>query len=215
MRPQATKLVDMPGPADLLVQWPPSANNAEMFSSLRNQFLIAMPSLAGSGFSNTVTYLCEHNEQGALGIVINQPLGLCMRDLFQHLEINVEGLAAEKPVLAGGPVQTDRGFVLHDYQEDVEWASSLQVSQDVWLTTSRDIIEAIAAGTGPKRCLVALGYAGWAPGQLDSEISANAWLTSDADTEIIFNTPFADRAQAAAAKLGFDLNLIVAEFGNA
>ena len=186
-----------------------------MFQSLRDQFLIAMPGLAGSSFSNTITYLCEHNEQGALGIVINQPLQMSIDDLLQHLDIEATGPSGSWPVMSGGPVQTDRGFVLHEPPDGDQWASSLQVSEDVWLTTSRDIIEAIAASTGPRRALVALGYAGWAPGQLDREMSANAWLTSSSDAEILFEMPFEDRAQAAAAQLGIDLNLIATEFGNA
>jgi len=186
-----------------------------MFESLRNQFLIAMPSLSDPNFSHTVTYICEHNEQGALGIVINQPLAMTYAELFAHLDIEDQCSNGPNQLLLGGPVQPDRGFVLHTFSSSQQWASSLPISDSVCLTTSRDILEAIAKGAGPKQVLIALGYAGWAPGQLASELAANAWPTSDADTVVLFELPFEERAEAAAASLGVDLNLIATEFGNA
>jgi putative transcriptional regulator len=186
-----------------------------MEASLRNQFLIAMPSLVDPTFAHTVTYLCEHNEHGALGIVINQPLDLSLGDLLRHLELECDDRFGSRPVMSGGPVQGDRGFVLHVSDAEAGFSSTLAISDAVSLTTSRDVLEAIAGGYGPARCLVALGYAGWGPGQLEEEMAANAWLTTDADTEILFELPFEDRAHAAAARLGIDLNLIASEYGNA
>lgn len=185
-----------------------------MMARLTNQFLIAMPSLKDPNFHQTVSLICEHNEHGALGIVINRPLDLRLGELFEHLHISVAAAdVANRPVLAGGPVQVDHGFVLH--QPVGHWESTLQVTEDVGLTTSRDILEATATGEGPTKSLVALGYAGWAPGQLEQEIADNAWLTVPNEVEIVFDLPYDSRWQAAAQKLGVDLALISGNAGHA
>lgn len=182
--------------------------------SLRNHFLLAMPSLRESIFSQSITYICEHDEQGAMGIVINQPLDLSLSEILEHLQIDAHGQLPEVPVMSGGPVQIDHGFVLHR-QSDQEWEASLNVSNDIVLTTSRDILQAIADGQGPPDHLVALGYAGWSAGQLEGELADNSWLTLPADSAVIFSTPYHLRHSAAAAILGVDMNLISAQAGHA
>ena len=184
------------------------------FASLKNHFLIAMPTLTEGIFAHSVTFLCEHSEEGAMGIVINQPLELRLREVLQHLDIEDSQLAHDEPVMAGGPVQTDRGFVLHTPTER-GWDSTVQISEQVALTTSRDVLDAIAHQRGPAASLVALGYAGWSAGQLEEELVANAWLTLPADGDILFRTPIDQRLDAAAAKLGIDLALLVSTAGHA
>jgi putative transcriptional regulator len=190
-------------------------DNAAMSESLRNHFLIAMPGLEDSIFSHSITYLCEHGEHGAMGIIINRPLDLSFDDIFEHLEI--EGFVRHhgQPVLAGGPVQTDRGFVLHRRSDDWHWQSSLHVTDEISLTTSRDVLDSIARDRGPPESLIALGYAGWGPGQLEEELAANAWLSLPAEPHIIFDVPLEERARVAASRLGIDLDLLSASFGNA
>ena len=187
---------------------------ARSSDSLRDHFLLAMPSLAEGIFSHSITYICEHGESGAMGIVINQPLDLSVGEIFDHLQINSLRDFSEEPVMAGGPVQIDHGFVLHrDSHED--WEASLRVTDEITLTTSRDILRAIAHGTGPREHLIALGYAGWSAGQLEQELAENSWLTLPADSDIIFSTPPDRRLGAAAAQLGIDMNLISADAGHA
>lgn len=181
--------------------------------SLRNHFLVAMPSLEDPMFAHTITYICDHNEDGAMGLVINHELELRLGDIFDQLEIDDTQGLRRTAVMCGGPVQMERGFVLHPPSQ--QWQSTLQVSEDVSLTASKDIIQALASGEGPKQSLVALGYAGWGAGQLEAELAANAWLTLPADSQIIFNTPVEQRWQAAAAELGIDLNLISSTAGHA
>jgi putative transcriptional regulator len=184
------------------------------YARFTNQFLIAMPSLADPNFSQTVTLICEHNDEGALGIVINRPLELRLSELFEHLEMTTTTpFPANMAVYAGGPVQMDHGFVLH--QPLGHWESTLRVQEEIGLTTSRDILSAIAAGDGPEKSLVTLGYAGWGPGQLEQEISNNAWLTVPYDIDIVFDVPADKRWQAAASKLGIDLNLLAGDAGHA
>jgi putative transcriptional regulator len=193
------------------------SNNVAMkhaFESLRDHFLIAMPSLTQGIFAHSVTYVCEHSDSGAMGIVINQPLDLCLHDILQHLQIDGARAHQSDPIMAGGPVQTDRGFVLHRAGER-EWESTLRISDEVALTTSRDILAAIAHDEGPAGALLALGYAGWSAGQLEGELAANAWLTLPADSAIIFNTPIARRLDAAAARLGIDLARLAPGAGHA
>jgi putative transcriptional regulator len=185
-----------------------------MDGSLRNQFLIAMPGLKDSIFTGSITYICEHNEQGAMGIVINHPLDISVDDILDQMDITNSKHPHPEKVLAGGPVHMDRGFVLHP-REEVNWGASLEVSATVCLTSSQDIIKAIARDEGPREKIIALGYAGWAAGQLESEIGANSWLTCPADEEIIFKLPYEQRVQAAAAQLGIDLNLISTQCGKA
>ncbi|MCW8943851.1 MAG: YqgE/AlgH family protein [Sedimenticola sp.] len=181
---------------------------------LTNQFLIAMPGLEDTNFHHTVTYLCQHGEEGAMGIVINRPSGLRLNDILDQLDIsNSDFPSAEQIIYIGGPVQTDRGFVLHT--QDGNWDSTLKITPDISITTSRDILEAIAHGKGPEKSLIALGYAGWGEGQLEQEISANAWLNGPAPENVLFDLPAEARWEAAAKALGIDLNLLSGEAGHA
>jgi len=181
---------------------------------LANQFLIAMPAMADPNFNQTVTYVCEHSENGALGIVINRPMDMKLDEVFRQLNVeSSDQELADQPVLQGGPVHQDRGFVLHEAAG--EWDSSLLVSDSIRVTTSRDILAAMARGDGPQQSLVALGYAGWEAGQLESEVTENAWLTVPAEPEIIFKTPYPDRWEAAAQLLGIDVNLLSSQAGHA
>ena len=182
--------------------------------SLTNHFLIAMPSLQDPNFQRTVTFICEHNENGALGIVINRPSEVTLGDLLHHMDLSVtDAGTAEQPVYMGGPVQRERGFVLHPASE--RWDASLQVSDAVAVSTSRDVLAAIAEGNGPAHYLVALGYAGWGGGQLEEEMAQNAWLSGPADPGIIFETANEERWQAAASLLGVDLRLLSSDAGHA
>jgi putative transcriptional regulator len=183
-------------------------------TSLTNHFLIAMPGLQDPNFSRTVTYICEHNAQGAMGIVINRPMELRLGDVLDQLDIEpqVPGISKQL-VYLGGPVQTDRGFVIHSGPETFD--STLSVTPDLRVTTSRDVLEAIANGEGPELSLVALGYAGWTSGQLEQELSANAWLSGPANNETLFKLPAANRLQAAAQLIGIDFNLLIGEAGHA
>ena len=173
-----------------------------------------MPTLTEGIFSHSITYICEHGESGAMGIVINQPLELTVGEIFDHLQINAGDEFDEMPVMAGGPVQIDHGFVLHR-RCDHDWEASIRVTDEITLTTSRDILRAIAAGNGPQEHLIALGYAGWSAGQLEQELAENSWLTLPADSEIIFSTPSENRLGAAASQLGIDINLISGQAGHA
>ena len=186
----------------------------ETTESLVNQLLIAMPGMADPNFSSTVTLICEHNDEGALGIVINRPLNIRLGGLFEQLHVdNPDPAALDHPVMMGGPVGPERGFVLHDSSHRYE--NSLPVSGEICLTLSRDVIDAMASGRGPQKSLVALGYAGWDAGQLEAEMLANAWLNVLATQEIVFDMPFADRWAAAARALGVDLTLLSPEAGHA
>ena len=187
--------------------------NENATKCLRNHFLLAMPSLTDPLFSRSVTYICDHSEHGAMGIVLNQPLGITLTDVFQQLALNTNSLSGRIPVLAGGPVNTQRGFVLH--RDQGSWDSTLRITSEICLTASRDIVAAIADDSGPKSAQFALGYAGWSAGQLEEEIANNAWLTVEADSSIIFDTPVDQRWSAAAASLGIDLNLISSVAGHA
>ena len=188
-------------------------DDSSQLGSLRGQFLIAMPGLNDSIFSHTVTFICDHNDDGAMGLVINQPLGIDMSQVFEQLECDTQAGSKEDPVYCGGPVQPERGFILH--RPGSQWESSLQVTDNVILTASRDIIEAIAQNKGPDQYLTALGYAGWGAGQLEQEISENSWLTVPADSAIIFEIPAEQRWAAASRQLGIDLNLISTTAGHA
>jgi putative transcriptional regulator len=194
---------------------------ASSSDSLRDHFLLAMPGLDSGLFSGSITYICEHGEAGAMGIVINQPLDLSLREIFDHLDIATAPGFVDRPVLAGGPVQIDHGFVLHPCSAEgggrhaPAWDSSLRVTDDIRLTTSLDVLKAIAAGEGPGSFVVALGYAGWSAGQLEEEIANNSWLTLPADHRIIFETPIEQRVSAAAAGLGIDMNLLTTQAGHA
>jgi len=183
-------------------------------TSLTNHFLIAMPGLQDPNFSRTVTYVCEHTEQGAMGIVINRPMDIRLGEMLDQLDIKSEDhQVLDALVYLGGPVQPERGFVLHTSGNGFD--STLTITPEISVTTSRDVLEAIASGRGPARRLIALGYAGWGSGQLEQEMSANAWLSGPADEEIIFKLPPNARWQAAADLLGVDMNLLSGEAGHA
>ncbi|MSR10680.1 MAG: YqgE/AlgH family protein [Gammaproteobacteria bacterium] len=182
---------------------------------LENHFLIAMPQMQDPYFADTVTYLWKHNADGALGIVINKPLQACIADIFEELEIVCsikENIFRQRQVLAGGPVERDKGFILHD--SGLSWESSIAVTENVTICTSKSILQDIAAGAGPQNYLVALGCAGWDAGQLEREISDNAWLTAPARADVIFSTDHSSKRRAASAILGIDLNKISTAAGH-
>ncbi|MEO5654490.1 MAG: YqgE/AlgH family protein [Nitrosospira sp.] len=181
--------------------------------NLTHHFLIAMPALADPFFSKTLTYICEHSDQGALGLVVNRPIDLTLKDLLDQLDISSDDQAVTAlPIMFGGPIQLDRGFVLH--QPVGDWQSTMVVHDKVGLTTSLDILRAIASGESPKELLVALGYSGWAPGQIEHELSQNTWLTVPASPNIIFELPAEDRLTAAMRLLGVDLSSLSDEVGH-
>ncbi len=221
--------------------------------SLENQFLIAMPSLGDDYFNKTVTYICEHNDEGAMGLIINMPVNITLQDLLKQIEENdleesnktaatrktdhkeapppeqesntVQESSAstvkdilldhslEQLVLSGGPISQHRGFVLHRTQSG--WKSSLALSDDIMITTSKDILLALGTTKAPEQFMVTLGYAGWGPGQLEAELQANSWLTIDADSDILFNTPIEQRWQKATEKLGIDIAHLSSDIGHA
>jgi putative transcriptional regulator len=182
-------------------------------ASLANHFLIAMPRLADPNFTRTVTLLCDHSAEGAMGLVINRPTDLKLRDVYEQLEISPAGPEAEQSVYLGGPVQNNRGFVLHEPLG--HWEATLPVTDTLGVSTSRDILDAIARHEGPDHYLVALGYAGWGPGQLERELADNAWLSVPASREIIFHLPVEERWRAAATLVGVDLTTLSGETGHA
>ena len=190
-----------------------------MFSiNLTNHFLIAMPNMADPYFSRTLTYVCEHNEQGALGIVVNRPIDMTLQALFERLSLSMKDTArADAPIYFGGPVQTDRGFVLHEPAGD--WQATLKVTAGkggvIGLTTSKDILEAVGRGEGPAKMLVSLGYAGWSAGQIEHELSQNAWLTVEAKDAILFDLPPDERLAAAMDLLGLDYARLADQAGHA
>ncbi|MDH5325422.1 MAG: YqgE/AlgH family protein [Gammaproteobacteria bacterium] len=181
---------------------------------LTNQFLIAMPGLADPNFFHSVTYICEHNKHGAMGIVINQPVDLTLGEVVDYLGIkNGHNEKMRQTVFRGGPVETDRGFVLHNPLG--KWESTLNVTPRIGLSTSNDIVEALARGEGPEHCLVALGYAGWGAGQLERELGENAWINCMADEQVLFHMDSAERWQAAVSLVGIDLNHLSGDVGHA
>lgn len=170
---------------------------------LTDHFLIAMPSMVDPNFARTLTYICEHSDQGAMGVVVNRPIDMNLGALFAQVDLKLESAElAERPVYYGGPVRTDRGFVLH--APPGQWSSSLKVREKLALTTSRDVLEAIGTGAGPANMIVTLGYAGWAAGQLEHELAQNAWLTVAAQAAILFDLPAEQRLSAAMDLLGVD-----------
>ena len=181
---------------------------------LTHHFLIAMPAMADPYFSKTLTYICEHNEQGALGIVINRRIDLDFEALFAQINIPLQARElAALPIHYGGPVQMDRGFVLH--QPAGEWQSTLKITGDIALTTSKDILEAVGRGEGPEKLFITLGYAGWEAGQLEHELAQNAWLTVPAEPSLIFDEPEESRLAAAMQMLGVDFASLAEEAGHA
>jgi putative transcriptional regulator len=207
----------MPGMASEATPGLAPAGAAVPQLNLANHFLIAMPSMNDPIFGGTVVYICEHNDKGVLGVVINKPTDMTMDVLFDRIDLTVaDGLRADvvdEPIMFGGPVQDDRGFVLHS--PGGRYSSSLSVTDDVAFTTSIDVLEAVANGTGPQRMLVSIGYAGWSPGQLEEEIARNGWLTVGADAHVLFDLPIDERYNAAIKLLGIDPLMLASEAGHA
>lgn len=204
----------MSGPTDVK---PPSGESllgSTEAGSLTNQLLIAMPSLLDPNFAQTVTLICEHTERGALGIVLNKPLPMQLSDVLSQmkLEASSEDIAAQ-PVLRGGPVNTDRGFVLH--RPGGHWDHTHKVSDAIQVTTSRDVLAAMARGEGPGDALIALGYAGWEAGQLEREIRENAWTSMPVDARVVFELPFEERWMGAWRLLGIDVERLSLVAGHA
>jgi putative transcriptional regulator len=189
--------------------------------NLTNQFLIAMPGMGDGTFAGTVVYLCEHTEKGALGLVINKPIDIKLKNLFEKVELTLDREdLADAPVYFGGPVQTERGFVLHERLgegdgEGGHYNSSLQIPGGLEMTTSKDVLEALANGAGPKKVLVTLGYSGWGAGQLEDEIGRNGWINVGAEPGIIFDTPVEQRYDKALSLLGIDPRMLSQEAGHA
>jgi len=191
-----------------------SYNAAMSNIDLTHHFLIAMPAMTDPFFAKSLTYVCEHNEEGAMGIVVNRPTSLTLSELFAQINMPLDQAELEDmPVHFGGPVQTDRGFVLHD--AGGTWQSTLRVNDRIELTTSKDILQAVGEGKGPKKLLVTLGYAGWSPGQLEQELADNAWLSVPADEHILFELPAEERLPAAMKLLGVDYATLSEEVGHA
>ena len=186
--------------------------------NLTNQFLIAMPGMGDDTFAGSVVYLCEHTDKGALGLVINKPTDITLKNLFERVDLSLERPElGEQPVYFGGPVQTERGFVLHEGLGEGEspYTSTLAIPGGLEMTTSRDVLEALSHGAGPKRVLITLGYSGWSAGQLEDELGRNGWLTVDAQREIIFDTPIEQRYDRALQLLGIDPRMLSQEAGHA
>ena len=191
---------------------PPDSKAASY--NLTGHFLIAMPSLNDSFFNQAVTYICEHDEAGSFGLIINQQTDINLKQVIKEMKIESDdNYEKDQSIFIGGPVDQGRGFILH--RPTGNWSSSLIINNNVALTTSKDILQAIANNEGPEDCLVALGYAGWAAGQLEQEMADNTWLSCPADEQIIFNTPVAERWKAAAKLIGVDLSLMSNDAGHA
>lgn len=187
---------------------------APMQLNLSHHFLIAMPAMVDSVFAKSLVYICEHNEQGALGIIVNRPISLTMDELFAQINITLKQSEIKKlPIHFGGPVQTDRGFVLHDPVG--QWQSTLPINDKVGLTTSKDILQAVGEGLEPHQLLVTLGYSGWAQGQLEHELAQNAWLSVSASEHILFELPAEERLPAAMSLLGVDYASLSEDAGHA
>src|SRR3954447_7038886 len=183
-------------------------------TSLSNHLLIAMPQLADPNFSQTVSLICEHGDKGALGIVLNRPLSMTLSEVFEQMRIEpTDRRAANLPVLRGGPVHQDRGFVLH--RPGGEWDSTHKISESIQVTTSRDVLAAMATGTGPEKAFIALGYAGWEAGQLEKEMLDNSWLSVPADESVIFDLPYEERWLASLRLLGVEAGQLTSFSGHA
>lgn len=180
---------------------------SELASSLQHHFLIAMPSLVDTFFYRSVVYICEHDENGSMGVIINRPTQITLTELLSHLDItNETSSSANTPVLFGGPVQKNQGMIIHD--SPATWDSTIQLADKLFLTSSTDILQAMGTDDAPKNSLITLGYAGWESGQLEQELSGNSWLTVAANDDILFHTPADKRWHAAAKLLGIDINLM-------
>jgi putative transcriptional regulator len=189
--------------------------------NLTNHFLIAMPGLIDALFGKSVVYVCEHTARGALGLVINKPSDMQLPALFGKVDLDLKCADLhDKPVFHGGPVQTERGFVLHEpiyvgKDQETLYASTMSIPGGLEMTTSKDVLEALASGAGPKKVLITLGYAAWGEGQLESELGENSWLTVDATRELIFDTPVAERYERALGLLGLQSWMISSQIGHA
>jgi putative transcriptional regulator len=181
-------------------------------SNFKHHFLLAMPQLSDPWFSHCVCYVCDHDENGSMGLIINKPLNMGLDEILSELDIDASN-APNLPVLQGGPVSPEQGFVL--YKGEGSHMQNMKIAGNVHLTTSKEILQSIADGSGPENIIVCLGYAGWEAGQLEAEIAANSWLTVPADEELLFHTPLKELATLAAKKLGVDLNLITSQSGHA
>ncbi|MBX2868513.1 MAG: YqgE/AlgH family protein [Acidiferrobacterales bacterium] len=183
---------------------------------LGNQFLISMPQLEDDSFYKTVTLICQHDQNGALGIVVNRLTDHTLGDIYEQLKIvpTAPGIC-KMPVFEGGPVHQEFGMVIHNYKNNQTWQSTLKVSESLALTSSKDILEDIARGEGPERCLMSLGYAGWGPTQLENEILRNAWISVPVEESLLFDTGVEDKWQRAANLIGVDLNLLTTQAGHA
>ncbi len=182
--------------------------------SLAGHLLVAMPHMADPNFDHSVTYICEHSEKGALGITINRPLDIDLGEVLDQLDLQApSSVILEQPVLRGGPVQSERGFVIHEV--DGDWEGTTDVGHSIFVTTSQDILCDLAKGKGPERLLMALGYAGWGAGQLEEEIRQNAWLTVPASRKLVFETPMELRWRAAAESIGIDPSSVILTPGSA
>jgi putative transcriptional regulator len=193
--------------------------------NLTHHFLIAMPGLMDESFARSVVYMCEHSERGALGLIINKPSPMRMEELFEKVDLSLGRTdLIEIPVLQGGPVHTERGFVLHEPLSKADpngpdaentYASTLMIPGGLEMTTSKDVLEALSTGAGPRKVLVTLGYAAWAQGQLESELAENSWLTVEADAQVIFDTPIEHRYDSALALLGLQAWMLSPQAGHA
>jgi len=183
-------------------------------SSLKNYFLLAMPGLNDPNFAHSVVYICEHNAEGAMGLIINQQLDIPVKAIFDQLELSYLDECGSSLIFDGGPVQRDRGFILHPSVEQ-QWESTVAIGDDISLTASKDILTDIALGKGPTNALITLGYSSWEAGQLEQELTQNSWLTIPADSAIIFHTDCAKRAGAAASTIGLDLAMLSHDAGHA
>ena len=181
--------------------------------NLTHHFLIAMPGMVDPNFNGALTYICDHSDQGALGVVVNRPIELELATLFEQIGLSLPEALHDRTVYFGGPVQTERGFVLHTPPQT--YSSTLTVNDSVSLTTSKDVLEAVSQGAGPEKFMVSLGYAGWAAGQLEDEIKQNAWLSVAADPQVIFDLTPEERLPAAMKLLGIDFASLSDEAGHA
>lgn len=188
--------------------------HSEAVSNLTHHFLLAMPGLSDPNFVGSVVYIADHSERGAMGLVINRPMDMDLNGLLEHINlVSSHPPGGESPVLYGGPVQTDRGLVLHSPVGN--WSSTMKITPELGLTSSKDILEAFAAGQGPEQIMVVLGYSGWGPGQLETEIAGNAWLTTPAEPDLLFDVPADDRLDRAFGLLGINPAFLSSEAGHA
>lgn len=186
----------------------------ESATNLKNHFLLAMPGLNDPNFAQSVVYICEHSENGAMGLIINDPMDIPAKAIFDQLQLQYSDDNGDSPIFSGGPLQKDRGFILHENCSQT-WESTVAISDHVSLTASKDILSDIAVGNGPKNPLITLGYSSWGAGQLETELAQNSWLTIPANSAIMFNTDCENRAHAAASSIGIDLNRLSLDSGHA